>query len=173
VKTKFSKSFRTYFFPVGPLAFETVREWQRFLVEKKEFGNDDPLFPATLVECGHDSQFAAAGLSRRHWATTGPIREIFKAAFTTAGFAYYNPHSFRHTLANLGERVCQRPEEFKAWSQNLGHEGVLTTLSSYGTVSEHRQREIISGFTSQHGQRNGDIVALLDEVKSRLTGQTM
>lgn len=40
VKTKFSKSFRTSFPPVGPLALETVREWRRFLVEKKEFGND-------------------------------------------------------------------------------------------------------------------------------------
>ncbi|GMU76950.1 MAG: hypothetical protein AMXMBFR45_24410 [Gammaproteobacteria bacterium] len=38
------------------------------------------------------------------------------------------------------------PEQFKAWSQNLGHEGVLTTLYAYGAVAEGRQREIIRGF---------------------------
>lgn len=54
----------------------------------------------------------------------------------------FNPHSFRHALAVLGERTCRNPEEFKAW-QNLGHEGVLTTFSSYGPVSEQRQAELI------------------------------
>lgn len=46
----------------------------------------------------------------------------------------------------LGERLCRTPEQFKAWSQNLGHEGVLTTLFAYGTVPTGRQREIMVGF---------------------------
>ena len=58
---------------------------------------------------------------------------------------YFNPHSVRNTLAQLGERVCPNPEAFKAWSQNLGHEQVLTTFTSYGSVSHHRQAEIIAG----------------------------
>jgi integrase/recombinase XerD len=57
--------------------------------------------------------------------------------------AYANPHSFRKTLAQLGERTCRTPEEFKAWSQNLGHEQVLTTFSSYGQVAADRQAELI------------------------------
>jgi hypothetical protein len=56
---------------------------------------------------------------------------------------YYNPHSFRNTLVRLGEQQCQTPEEFKAWSQNLGHEGVLTTLYSYGEVQDYRQAELL------------------------------
>jgi hypothetical protein len=39
----------------------------------------------------------------------------------------------------LDETRCRSPEEFKAWSQNLGHEGVLTTFYSYGTVAPRRQ----------------------------------
>jgi len=35
------------------------------------------------------------------------------------------------------------PEEFKAWSQNLGHQSVLTTLYSYGDVPDYRQAELI------------------------------
>ncbi len=31
----------------------------------------------------------------------------------------------------------------KAWSQNLGHEGVLTIFMSYGQVSMSRQGDII------------------------------
>ncbi len=63
--------------------------------------------------------------------------------FERAGLSYFNPHSFRNTLAQLGEEVCKAPEQFKAWSQNLGHEKVLTTFLSYGEVACHRQGEII------------------------------
>ncbi|MBO6609348.1 hypothetical protein [Altererythrobacter sp.] len=49
----------------------------------------------------------------------------------------------------LGERLCGSPEEFKAWSQNLGHERVLTTLTSYGTVPAARQAELIRGMEAE------------------------
>ena len=39
--------------------------------------------------------------------------------------------------------MCRTPEELKAWSQNLAHEDVLTTLRSYGEVPSTRQAEII------------------------------
>ena len=57
---------------------------------------------------------------------------------------YSNPHLCRDTLTLLGERWCKTPEELKAWSQNLGDDHVLTTLTSYGTVSSARQSEILN-----------------------------
>ena len=69
--------------------------------------------------------------------------EIFRKAFEQAGLPYFHPHSFRKTLGQLGQRVCRSPEEFKAWSQNLGHEHVMTTLTNYGAVTISRQAEII------------------------------
>jgi hypothetical protein len=45
----------------------------------------------------------------------------------------------------------------KAWSQNLGHDGVLTTLKSYGELPEHRQKELIREAASA---REDDVVAL-------------
>jgi hypothetical protein len=51
-------------------------------------------------------------------------------------------------LSQLGERLCRTPEEFKAWSQNLGHEQVLTTFSSYGQVAAERQQLQEQRFTS-------------------------
>jgi len=77
-------------------------------------------------------------------------------AFENAGLAYFNPHSFRKTLVQFGERLCRTPEQFKAWSQNLGHEKVLTTFSSYGTVGRDRQREILSEL-SQPDDKNPEL----------------
>jgi len=83
------------------------------------------------------------GLERAHWSSAARIRIIFRDAFTNAGLPYFNPHSFRNTLVRLGQAVCQTPEEFKAWSQNLGHDKVLTTFLCYGQVESPRQGEII------------------------------
>eukprot|EP01041_Mallomonas_annulata_P025717 gene25717-46821_t len=81
---------------------------------------------------GHDGGFVAGGLDRKDWSTAEPIRRILKITFEAAGLPYFRPHSFRDTLVQLGERVCKTPEAFKAWSQNLGHEHILTTFTRYG-----------------------------------------
>jgi integrase len=143
VKSKFSKTFTTWFFPVEAEIREIVVEWVEYLKTEMLFGPDDPLFPATSVKLNHEHKFETVGLARSHWSTATPIRQVFKAAFGGAGLPYFNPHTFRRTLAQLGERLCRTPEEFKAWSQNLGHEKVLTTFSSYGEVGRERQAELI------------------------------
>jgi hypothetical protein len=55
----------------------------------------------------------------------------------------------------LGERLCRTPEEFKAWSQSLGHEQVLTTFSSYGEVTHQRRAELI---TTEPDARDGEAI---------------
>ena len=145
VRTKASKTFSTWFFPVGGDALEIVREWCRHLRDNLLWGDDDPLFPATQIGLGTAGGFVAVGLRRDGWSNSGPVRAIFRAAFAAAGLPYFNPHSFRDTLVQLGERACPSIEAFKAWSQNLGHERVMTTLTSYGAVAPHRQAELIRG----------------------------
>ena len=145
VRTKASKTFSTWFFPVGGDALDIVREWCRHLREDLLRGDDDALFPATQIGLGEGGGFMAVGLRRDGWSNTGPVREIFKVAFAAAGLPYFNPHSFRHTLGQLGERVCPSIEAFKAWSQNMGHDRVMTTLTSYGAVAPHRQAELMRG----------------------------
>jgi integrase len=137
VATKRGKSITTWFFPVGEEPLRIVTEWIGHLRGALLWGNDDPLFPKTKVGIGATGSFEALGLERGCWSSATPIREIFREAFTRAG-----PHSFRNTLAQLGERRCAA-EAFKSWSQNLGHEGVLTTLTSYGAVEPARQAEIM------------------------------
>tara|TARA_R110001592_G_scaffold363291_1_gene683333 strand:+ start:7067 stop:8164 length:1098 start_codon:yes stop_codon:yes gene_type:complete len=146
VNTKFSKTFTTYFFPVGDEVRDIVFEWVGYLKSECLFGNDDPLFPKTKMSQGSDNNFQTSGLTSEHWSSAAAIRKIFKTAFVLAELPSFNPHSFRNTLAVLGESLCHSAEEFKAWSQNLGHEGVLTTFYSYGDVQEGRQADIFKQF---------------------------
>ncbi len=168
VKTKFSKTFTTYFFPVGDDIHEIVADWVRFLREEKLWGNDDPLFPATQVAVGKSRQFEPCGLNRKHWSTATPIRKIFHHAFERAGLSYYNPHSLRTSLGRMGEQLCKSPEAFKAWSQNLGHEHVLTTLTSYGTVRTERQGEIIRELAKGAEQSKAEPSVLVKDLVEEL-----
>jgi integrase len=169
VRTKFSKSFPTYFFPVGEEILAVFADWVAFLQKERLWGLDDPLFPSTRMTLGVDGQFEAAGLDHKCWANATPIRRIFRKAFEEAGLPYFNPHSFRKTLAMFGQEICKGPEEFKAWSQNLGHESVMTTYSSYGQVSERRQAEIIrsSGKKKSDPDSDGALVQEIVQLFSR------
>ncbi len=146
VKTKFSKRIDTFFFPVGDDLKTIFVDWIKELKEKMFYGLNDPVFPKTKQGLDENHCFASQGLQAECWATASPIREIFKEAFQLAGLEPVNPHSFRHTLTHLGEKTCKTPEEFKAWSQNLGHEDVMTTFNSYGNIPAHRQGEVMRGF---------------------------
>lgn len=68
----------------------------------------------------------------------------------------------------LGQTVCRTPEEFKAWSQNLGHEGVLTTFYSYGEVQESRQSEI---FKSLGSTQKNESSAQVEEIAAAVLRQ--
>lgn len=165
VRTKDSKTIKTTFCPVGGDALQIVTEWCEHLRRELQWCEDDPLFPKTLVGLGEQGGFQAAGLTREHWSNTGPIRTIYKRAFAAAGLPYYNPHCFRNMLAQLGEQICPTIEAFKAWSQNIGHENMLTTLTSYGKVPAARQAELIKriGGEQFHSDDPERLAALLAE----------
>ena len=149
VRTKFSKTQTTTFFPVGDYFFEILVDWINYLKIERLWGLDDPLFPATRVKVGADQRFAAGGLDRKLWSNACPIRTIFKKAFAAAGLSYFNPHSFRHTLGRLAQERCRNYEELKAWSQNLGHDDLRTTMVSYGEIAGYRQAEVMRVMTDR------------------------
>lgn len=154
VETKFGKSMTTYFFPVGEEPLRNLREWISELTTVHLWGDDDPLFPATAVCQGAEHHFVASGLQRQHWKNADPVRRAFRAAFERAGLPSFNPHSFRHMLARLGFDMCKTPADLKAWSQNLGHEQMLTTFTSYGRLDTHRQGEIIKALGATNTGEN-------------------
>jgi integrase len=143
VATKGSKRIDTFFFPIGDEFNAIVLEWIEFARGELLFGGNEPLFPKTALS--HDEQdcFVAESLSRQPWANAGPVRDIFKAAFAAAVLPNFTPHSFRNMLVQQAYKHCKTPEQFKAWSQNLGHESPLTTFTSYGKIDLHRQGDLI------------------------------
>jgi hypothetical protein len=143
VKTKFRKTFTTWFFPVGEDIESIFKDWMHELERVHLFGPDDPLFPATAIRQSADLRFEADGVTRKHWSDAGPIRRIFREAFLAAGLPYFNPHSFRKTLGRLGEAICQLGEEEKTWSLNLGHDHIRTTRESYGPMTPEYQAAIM------------------------------
>ena len=154
VRTKFSKTFTTYFLPVGEDVLAIFTAWVKYLREVKLCSEDDALFPATRIACNTENRFAAAGLDDKGWSSAAGIRKIFKEAFEGCDLPYFNPHSLRHTLVKLGQTMCNTPEAFKAWSQNLGHEKVLTTFYNYGEVATDRQQAIILGLKQDNSKHD-------------------
>ena len=169
VRTKFSKSFPTYFVPVGDDIREIVEGWVRHLKEVLLWGPDDPLFPRTGVVSGTDRRFQVNGLERVGWRTSAPIRAIFRKAFEAAGVPYFNPHSFRHALTRHGQTICATLEDHKAFSQNLGHSSIKTTEMHYGEIPAERQGHLIRGL-GKRGTADGAAVSLARELLERLGG---
>ena len=169
VKTKGAKTFISVLFPVGDLFVTVLADYVSRLRTQLLFGPDDPLFPAPEMGRAIDRGFCVVGLSRRHWKNASPIRRIVRNAFEEAGFDYPNPHSVRKVLARLGEQKVRNPEEWKAWSQNLGHENEMTTFRGYGQIPFQRQTEIIRAFECDPPAGGMDEqIALLERIVSGL-----
>lgn len=144
VETKFGKSFTTSFFPVGASIIRFLADWIAELKRDQLWGPTDPLFPKTCVGRGPTGDFAATGFLRAPWRSPARVVKIFKSAFTAVGLPPFSPHRVRDTLVELASAYCSTPEEFKSWSQNAGHEDVLTTFRSYGSVAPGRQAEVMA-----------------------------
>ena len=167
VKTKYSKKIVTYFFPVGDFLERIFIDWVHFLKQEKLFDHNAPLFPNTKLALNKNDQFSRHELDTIAWQSTTSIRTIVKEAFVAAGLDYYNPHSFRDTLVKqVGYKYCKTPEDFKAWSQNLGHSSPLTTFTSYGSIDEFNQGEIIKRLCKNDNEKAATVKDLERLMKS-------
>ncbi len=164
-ETKASKHIKTFFFPVGDDFERIFTDYVKHLRENLQYGDEAPLFPSTRMKLNTIMQFEPDGLVPEFWSDASPIRKIFQESFTAANLPYFNPHSFRNCLINYGQQHCDSVEAFKAWSQNIGHNKVLTSLDSYGHVPLQRQGELVRNV----GERNNsdDRFALIEEVKDQ------
>lgn len=151
VHTKFGKVFTTAFFPIGGVMETVLGDWIDELRQDHLFSDADPLFPKTSVGVGPSRRFEAQGIAWEPWASASSAAKIFKAAFEGAGLPPYPPHRVRDTITELARDHCRTPEDFKAWSQNIGHEDVMTTFRSYGAVAPGRQMELMARFRGQAG----------------------
>jgi integrase len=143
VSTKFGKRIDTFLFPFGEDLEAILEDWVGHLRTEQLFADHDPLFPAT--EMGHDAEscFTPVGLSRERWRTAGPVRKIVRDAFREHCGRAFTPHAFRNMIVAEMYRRQLSVAACKAWSQNLGHEGAMTTLTSYGKLSFEEQGRLV------------------------------
>lgn len=142
VDTKAAKTIDTWFFPVDGTYLECLTRWMTHLREVCLFGPEDALFPKIEVE-NRNGAFVRKGFSRMPYASGAKLNQIIRNAFAMVQMPEYTPHSFRKTLATFGDEMCNSMQHMKAWSMNLGHEHIATTVDSYIPVSRDRQKGVM------------------------------
>lgn len=77
----------------------------------------------------------------------------------------------------IGPAHCKTPEEFKAWPQNRVHDDGLTAFASCGTVSVHKQAEIIPGSMEERADlksaQENSIIAGMEALIARVKNDEM
>lgn len=138
VQTKNNKTMRTKWFPVGDDIEEIVKEWIAELIANGGHSTD-PLFPRAMdpIRRLYEKNYTAPLMDQ------GTVRQIIKRACKAIGILSFNPHAIRSTLALYGQELCRNPKQFKAWSQNLGHENVATTDNYYAKLDVNEQFTVL------------------------------
>jgi hypothetical protein len=96
-----------------------------------------------------DGKFVFDTVSRDIYANGAKVNVVFKAAFVQVQMHPYGAHSIRKTLVQeMNDRDLTLAEQ-KAWSQNLGHENFVTTVSSYLPISDQQQGALIKGLAAE------------------------
>lgn len=142
LNAKNGKSFEIDWFPRSEPFQAVLLDW---INEVHSFGisENDALFPDIRKIAGRD--IARQGRSSIDpMRTAGAVDAVFAQA--RKGRQHYTPHSARHTLAALGDKICRTPEQRKAWSLNLGHSSEAVTWAHYGRVDDARKAAIFAEF---------------------------
>lgn len=145
VKTKFNKYVETTLFGFDKELMEYFIGWFQYL-KNKGYGSTSPIFPRTKVIQGLNGNLSFQSSNEvepEFWSSAGPMRTIFKERAKAAGLPYFSPHCFRHLAILLAAEKCRSMDEFKAVSQNVGHESLMTTIPVYGNYSEDKLSEMI------------------------------
>ncbi|CTQ56369.1 Tyrosine recombinase XerC [Roseibium album] len=163
VRTKFSKTMRTHWLPVGEDFEKVVIDWVR---ERRSSGasDEDPVFPKAknaLLNGGKTS-------SEEFLKSAALVPKIIKRATEVAEVPYFIPHAIRSTLGQQFYKYAQNLEELKAMSQNLGHENLRTTLEHYGEIPETRQYELLRDIWERwNAQEDQSLIQLIERLPAK------
>jgi integrase/recombinase XerD len=161
VKTKDRKRILTYFFPVDDGLITVLDEYIKFLLGDCGLSLESPLFP--MNKRGGPS-VSKRELATTCWNQTGSARSIFIKALSGLGFSGYCPHSVRNSLVHHGYDLCKSISQIVAWSQNLGHEDVKITFSTYGYLDDHQRGKLINDMRNKNKDNNDDLLAQIRSI---------
>jgi integrase len=137
IRTKFAKNITSKVFNFDDILLSYFLEWHNKLKENG-FDENAPLFPRSKSKIteGNLSYEPSDEVEPIFWQSGAGVRNVFKHRAEKAGLEYYPPHTYRHLAIRLALAKATNGEEFKAVSQNFGHEDVSTTLSVYGNLGQ-------------------------------------
>lgn len=130
-KTKFSKSFVSYFNPTPARVAELVEAW---IVELQGLGftSLDPIFP----RCDHVWRRTDNAPQRKYYTSGAVLSKVLHGAFAGVGVSEITPHAIRTTMHRLVDDIAKNNMERKALSENHGHASETTTINSYSNLTE-------------------------------------
>lgn len=112
---KYAKTRQANFLPLPEDIINNFLSWKDYLI-KAGFKDKDPLFPR--IDCKFNQfNLLESKITHEEIKSNTTMRELFRNAFTRAGYEYIRPHSFRHTLVRFAEK--QSPEFLNAVRQSL------------------------------------------------------
>jgi integrase/recombinase XerD len=144
VKTKNSKAAITTLLPIPDL-LEVAAEWDAH-VRSIAVNGQVPWYPRLSsdgMKIMADDQINEVQITGRRSALYSGLQELCQLA----GIEWKSPHKIRHGHGVYGVKHAKTMAEFKAFSQNMMHDTVVTTDKTYGRLAEEDIADIIGTFT--------------------------
>lgn len=140
MNTKFSKYIDSTLFRFKQEYIDIIVNWVNLLVKDYKFDKSAPLFPIISVDYKDTSKYI---VTKEFYKTQGSISSILRKRFKNIGQEGYSAHKFRHLALNTVWGLIRNGTQFKAVSQNIGHESMTTALKHYANMPPHEYKEII------------------------------
>ncbi|MCP9482670.1 tyrosine-type recombinase/integrase [Shimia sp. CNT1-13L.2] len=170
VRAKNGKSYTAKWFPRTDRFEGIVRSWLLEL-DRIGFGPEDALFPSKDDLARPSPKDGADHVPVVPMATSDAVARAFSEASKLVGKSY-TPHSARHCLKALGDKMCRTLEERKAWSKNLGHSSEKVTETYYAKMTESQSAELIDRMRSEQKWSDEEKELMLDYLQHLLTRGT-
>ena len=155
VETKRDKYIITKFMEFDDKYLKYLIEWVNILKIDYGFTDADPLFPKINEYAG--------GIKVRNefYGDASKYNFLYTKICKKVGIKVYHPHCFRHYSIAEALKYVRTGEQFKALSQNIGHEDIITILEQYGNMRVNEYTKFIELIFTNKGRT--DLVNFTDE----------
>ena len=132
IKTKRSKHIISILLKFDKKYYECIRSWINFLKVECGFRGIDPLFPVVKDV-----------VKKNFMNGEGDYRKMIAKRCRDVSLPEYHPHAFRHAHIYKALSYVRNGWQFRALSQNVGHESMMTILEKYAKMRPDEYMRIL------------------------------
>lgn len=160
VKTKYSKHIISILLEFDKKYYEIIRNWISFLKAEHGFKDGDPLFPVVKDV-----------VKKNFMNGEGDYRKMIAKRCRDVSLPEYHPHAFRHAHIYKALSYVSNGWQFRALSQNVGHESMMTILEKYAKMKPEEYMRVLDDMVGD-GDVNNELSKfstdeLIEELKRR------